>query len=1729
MRNLLILFFALFLGLNYGISQQFPITVIPQLAKPSPVYINNYADDSTINTPIQLRLLLNDITANNEQIRLKIFVEGNGISFESRDFVNGIAPIFIDGGTPLLLNNFDLAPYFQFQNIMGINSNVYGAALPEGNYQFCFEIFGAITNNRLSSKTCVSTYIFNNEPPLLNLPFNEVNIEPKEVENIVFQWTPRHINVSNVEYELSMVEIWDDMVDPRTAFLTSPPFFQTTTRMTTFIYGPSQPLLLADKRYAWQVRAKALQGIEEVGLFRNEGESEIFWFSRTEPCKAPNSVFAEAKGKTKINIFWEEDRSLFQEYTIEYKEANDANAEWFSITTNSSWATIWHLKPATTYEFKVQGKCKFQKGNFSEIQEVTTANDEDESANYNCGIVPDIEAVSNRTPHQGLQIGDSVTAGDFIVTITEITSQSNGILSGTGFVKIPYLKYARFAVKFEGILVNTDKQLAQGEIVTLYDPFFGEDATMTLDVDVELKESITGDQGDKFTGGVDFVITEVITRDNGATIIKGENGEEQTIPGGIDAEITDSKGATYSVSESGEVTKGQEAEGGPATVSNTNGITEEGVSEVSDIGVRVDFMDSGFYSYDEVSVSVKDILKEYYPPIKIGDNEYQVPYKAVGLIEGADFIEAKVDITNEKYTIEDVIFKTKDGIKIEASWEASVAKLSLKQKFDYALEDIIATVVSKEDTEKQEVIGAFKLVHLSTLEANLTIIPLNNARLESGLAESVNQIYHKAGVHFNTTVDSSVDLSGINWDVDGDGKLEVGDSSIISFYTPEQKVIINHIKSQSTYDPNTYYMFVGDMAVSKSGVNGFMPLGEQFGFVFGASNQERTLAHELGHGAFGLEHPFTEYKTPQGATDYLMDYGSGIVINHMDWKKIHAGGFQFNWLQGDDDGENSTYQSVSDVKNKMPELLAHIKENMNGGNNVLKWREFIKHEKSTSGNRRVTSYEMPEGEYNINVDGEKCVFNLIKQPEGVEEIKTFSNDVSLEIKTVDLLTNVIYQLTVKTEKDQFVFEFDTHDDLEVFANYLKIDRNQRYTEPNQSNYSKQIITYLKDNHLTTGELTSICENTSLYLKEVPSDYLANSSEEKLWAALKRILICKGGVNDKGISEEDILIKLVEILGNKNKDKNIFFYELETQKSLNYTGGNLFKQLYQKIDNWGGADNFTRLMNAFYEIWKETDYATKESIDEIPYQVEKKFGFYNDNYSVEFNEDYTKIEVKEDDTSVATYEGKRGNYEKTIGKTVSYGVYEPITLTKYEQLIEKGDGFEAPNVNIPVFMLKAIVQNQKAHNVDLSANLAFDAALTFTGVGNIAKLRHLKNLKDLGKLEAFLIGAQGVESLGSTLSFLLKYSDNCGVKVLGETTFCEKLEMFTSTVGLAGGFTTLAKKTAAIKSSKELLEEVKKGGVINDPDDLKAIIKGLEDIINIDLDDLSKLKSIIKLGPEQWILNYDNFNLAFSTVDYLVKYTDSCNGESELCKEIKLYLGIIKKVIDAKKITTSLSQQASKLLDRIDANPSALTSNQLRLDETRSELKRVAEVGVTWQNKLKADLAILPSLKVSFDKAVASGKQREFEDAYEVLSSFPIIRSKTNNIETLMNVSDRFVYSGLNGKAGLIKLIVKGSPASKQKLIDGLAKANTLFPKDLPVVFSGIKKGEVTVLYDTSIMEKNSTKQEIARYTDDNNGGLIMLKKKIIPADNQVNFQPIQSYKGEGILLRKGDEIGFKAE
>ncbi|MBD0776984.1 fibronectin type III domain-containing protein [Maribacter sp. ANRC-HE7] len=922
-------------------AQNFPVQVIPQAIPPAPIHFSDYADASTVSSPLRVQIILNDLEIANREVRLKAYFQGNNITFQSNDIVVGADPLFLEGGVPLILTNVELAPYFQFQNITGISPNVYGQTIPEGAYQFCFEVYDVLSGNRLSNKSCATTVVFQNEPPFLVMPRNKTNIEEINPQNIVFQWTPRSINVTNVEYELSLVEIWDTQIDPQAAFLSSPPVFQTTTTATTYVYGPADPLLLSGKNYAWRVQARAKQGIEEIGLFKNEGYSEIFSFSYAGSCDLPLSLNHEVKGSTNANIFWDDLTTDIPEYTVRYRKKGNDN-EWFISKTTTNQVTLWDLKAGTTYEYQIQKKCTVTGSDWSLTKEFTTFIADNEASVYECGINPDF-TLTNKEPLANLSSGEKFTAGDFPINVLEV-SGSNGRFTGTGYVTIPYLNSIRVGVKFTNVLINTDQKLAEGTVITTYDPSLKN--ILNIDEAVETVGNAVEAVGEFFEGDNDLdemrvnfsipkdKVNDYITVEDGiVTITNPENGASISEPLGDDKVVVDKDGQVYHIDAEGNITEGGTIDaGGAVNTGNVEGVANNGELEsLTAEGILVTFNTPGTFGFDKMPSNANDKLKKEYEIIKDADgNDYVLPHHAVKKGEDAK-ITATIIIKNNAYIADSVVFKTKQGEKIPATFSGNTATLSIRGTYTFESETIYAVVPDKEDSTKQHTAGAFTLWHLTERAVKVALVSVNNASL-GNIEETVTNIFKQgvAKIDFQETLALSFDKDNL-----GTNGLDVGESAWAAAYNDEQKQLVNAVKKLPGYKNDTYYILVfGDITPSRS-IAGFMPLQRQMGFVFSGTGDEegkggdkgKVLAHEIGHGIFALQHPFAQYDMPERSTDWLMDYNGGINLPHMHWAQIHNPDLKFYIFQDEEDGEHSSYEYIVGY-NVVPGLFSqHIKNN----------------------------------------------------------------------------------------------------------------------------------------------------------------------------------------------------------------------------------------------------------------------------------------------------------------------------------------------------------------------------------------------------------------------------------------------------------------------------------------------------------------------------------------------------------------------------------------------------------------------------------------------------------------------------------------------------------------------------------------------------------------------------------------------------------------------------------
>jgi hypothetical protein len=287
---------VLLCALVMGAQAQTPVQVTPQLLPPYSLQVSEYY--SGIQPKLQVLLLNRDINQPTIQVKLKMTVESQNCKLRTKD--NAVTPTFtLTNGVPYYLTPQDLQTFFSSANLDfggGYSQQQYDQTgrLPEGLYSFYFEAFELYTGNLVSNKGFALGWLTLADPPLLNTPAKAEGVTPNNPQNIVFNWTPRH-NTSPTagyvtDYVFSITEITDINISPEQAFASGQPLFTDSVQITTYLYGPERPQLIAGKRYAWRVQAKAKNGGQQLAMFRNNGFSEVYWFTYQNNCAAPLGI-----------------------------------------------------------------------------------------------------------------------------------------------------------------------------------------------------------------------------------------------------------------------------------------------------------------------------------------------------------------------------------------------------------------------------------------------------------------------------------------------------------------------------------------------------------------------------------------------------------------------------------------------------------------------------------------------------------------------------------------------------------------------------------------------------------------------------------------------------------------------------------------------------------------------------------------------------------------------------------------------------------------------------------------------------------------------------------------------------------------------------------------------------------------------------------------------------------------------------------------------------------------------------------------------------------------------------------------------------------------------------------------------------------------------------------------------------------------------------------------------
>ena len=318
-----------------------------------------------------------------------------------------------------------------------------------------------------------------------------------------------------------------------------------------------------------------------------------------------------------------------------------------------------------------------------------------------------------------------------------------------------------------------------------------------------------------------------------------------------------------------------------------------------DVGtVRFEPSAQGRYAFDSGTElwyqrSVK--LDEYYKPFAKG---YIAPWKLIPTGE-QDVVAARYE-GKKAIDLSRVRFATSPNspaLPAELHQESKTWTLKLPAADAQSSYDVYAIY-------EGEVLGKLRVVSYPKQRHKLTLVPVNDAQLDKDQIErELNSIYNSVGVHFDVEVDDRM-RRDYSWDRDGDGKLSiVGKSFFGRVREVKESAEMDYLKKAYTQLAGTLdgvYLFITDGAQGlddkPQSLLGEMPRRSRFGYIFSgnspngdASALSHTIAHELGHGLFTLQHTFDdEYggTKSQGQTRNLMDYATGKELAAFQWNVL---------------------------------------------------------------------------------------------------------------------------------------------------------------------------------------------------------------------------------------------------------------------------------------------------------------------------------------------------------------------------------------------------------------------------------------------------------------------------------------------------------------------------------------------------------------------------------------------------------------------------------------------------------------------------------------------------------------------------------------------------------------------------------------------------------------------------------------------------------------------------
>jgi hypothetical protein len=558
--------------------------------------------------------------------------------------------------------------------------------------------------------------------------------------------------------------------------------------------------------------------------------------------------------------------------------------------------------------------------------------------------------------------------------------------------------------------------------------------------------------------------------------------------------------------------------------------------------------------------------------------------------------------------------------------------------------------------------------------------------------------------------------------------FNVTGSGLFSNLTDDMKAINNAYTQTAGYKEDVITLFIIENVTGNENVVGDMPRGKQFGYLFKGSTAQ-TIAHEIGHGVFKLEHPFDRSVTAKSfekgvLADNLMEYEGGTNLVKLQWDAIHAPGLVIGVFEKAEDAMSilsDVFSIVELIRNaalnntecKIPIYSHTVIDNIYDLSSDKTIREDIA--KKYAGIRFQIKFDVN------SIKNKVCIFNF--------------NDVDI---LIGRLNNPVYDF------QSSISIIDKNSRIEL----ITFNCNER----NLSLIREFLFSDIeKDCTPILNEIAKNLDNS----KEVDLKTISVSCAVQMSLETRKKLV-NYILNKWKVSEEfeHALLVLIEQVPDKDVD-NFIKYLRNDKLGSDF----VYQKLMSRIYDFGGKPYYTALMQVFTRLLlRQSEYANKEELEfekiilvgrkpwfniadipEFEYRYEKEPDYnakgdievtYKIRLMVDARIEYVSSSGSSITGAVLTYGGLSPVLKKDfVWKTerLSY-TYDPLSLviiakesetTNVESILQEET---AKGVIVPAALLKYNSDKVLQQNIEQGVYVTLDVASIIVSGGTLAYVK-----------------------------------------------------------------------------------------------------------------------------------------------------------------------------------------------------------------------------------------------------------------------------------------------------------------------------------------------------------------------------------------------------------------------